>query len=192
MRQTSRVPAAHPAPASQLALPFPDAATGTPESRRARVRELSADLVARARQQWPKRKIPDVKVEFGLRGHTAGDADLRTSITRYNADLLDRYGDEFIDEIVPHEVAHIVVGAVFGRVKPHGQEWKAVMRFFGVEPRRTHGFQTTPARQTRRFRYRCRCADPHQLTKRAHLRIRRGTAEYRCRICKELLVYVPA
>jgi SprT protein len=47
-----------------------------------------------------------------------------------------------------------------------------------------------PARRTRRFAYRCTCPQPHLLTKRAHLRIRRGSAEYSCRECGNVLVRV--
>jgi SprT protein len=176
--------------ARQLALPFDAVAPEAREARRERVRALTRELVVRAREQWPKKRIPDVKVAFGLRGHAAGDACARTATTRYNDELLDRYGDEFVRTIVPHEVAHVVTWAVFGRVKPHGPEWRDVMRFFGAPPRVTHEFETTPARVMRRFRYRCACPDPHLMTKRAHLRIRRGTAEYRCRRCGEALVWV--
>jgi SprT protein len=174
----------------QLALPFESIDPAARSARRAAVRELSEGLVRRARERWPSARIGDVRVEFGLRGRAAGDACPSTGTTRYNSELLDRYGDEFVRSIVPHEVAHIVTWAVFGRVKPHGPEWRSVMEFFGVDPSVTHDFETTPARRVRRVPYRCSCGIPHRLTKRAHLRIRRGTVEYRCRSCGDLLVHV--
>jgi SprT protein len=33
----------------------------------------------------------------------------------------------FIDEVVPHELAHLLVWKHFGRVAPHGKEWKWMM-----------------------------------------------------------------
>ncbi|MEZ5066647.1 MAG: SprT-like domain-containing protein [bacterium] len=174
---------------AQLELPF-GAGEESPEALRARVCARSRELVAAARAKWPERRIPEPRVEFGLRGRAAGDACPSTGVTRYNGDLLVRYGDVFVDRIVPHEVAHIVTWAVFGRVKPHGREWRAVMAFFGADPSVTHDFETVPARRVRRFRYRCSCSTQHLLVKRAHLRIRRGTAEYRCRRCGELLIQV--
>jgi SprT protein len=128
-------------------------------------------------------------VSFALRGRCGGDACARTGTIRYNADLLERYGASFLAEIVPHEVAHLVVArACKGRPRPHGPEWKAVMRFFGVAARTCHGFETTPARAGTRWTYRCLCPEPHRLTPRAHRRIRRGHAEYHCRICGCVLV----
>ena len=174
----------------QLAIPFDVVDPVSREARRAAVRELSDRLVQLARECWPTARIPQVRVDFGLRGRSAGDACPSSSTTRYNSGLLDRYGDEFVRSIVPHEVAHIVAWAVFGRVKPHGPEWRSVMSFFGVDPSVTHEFETTPARRVRRVPYRCSCGIPHRMTKRAHLRIRRGTVEYRCRSCGDLLVHV--
>jgi SprT protein len=41
----------------------------------------------------------------------------------------------FIDEVVPHELAHLLVWKHFGRVAPHGKEWKWMMEsVLGVPP----------------------------------------------------------
>jgi SprT protein len=148
--------------------------------------------VERARAQWPRAKLPDPQVSFDLRGLTAGEACASDWLIRYNDELLQKHGEEFLAEIVPHEVAHLVVVGRFRRrrCRPHGPEWKEVMAFFGLPPRRCHRFEATPARRVRRISYRCSCPSPHLLTKRAHLRIRRGTAEYSCRRCGDVLVRV--
>lgn len=175
----------------QLALPFPvpSADSRSPEEWRRHAREQTSEFIFRARARWPQAKISQPAVTFDLRGLTAGEACVETWALRYNDELLCRHGDEFVDEIVPHEVAHLVVAAVFpGRRRPHGAEWKAVMEYFGVSARRCHQFEATPARRTRRFAYRCECGQPHLLTRRAHLRIRRGTAEYSCKTCGSVLV----
>ncbi|MBZ0269562.1 SprT-like domain-containing protein [bacterium] len=160
------------------------------EEWRRRALEATRAFATLARERWPKARIVEPRVSFDLRGLSAGEACAETGSIRYNEELLLRNGRAFVDEIVPHEVAHLVVDALRGRrrVRPHGREWRAVMEAFGVPPRRCHTFEAEPARRVRRFAYRCRCEKAHLLTKRAHLRIRRGSAEYSCRQCGNVLV----
>lgn len=54
----------------------------------------------------------------------------------------------FIDEVVPHELAHLLVWKHFGRVAPHGKEWKWMMEaVLGVPARRTHQFELESVRR---------------------------------------------
>lgn len=177
--------------AQQLALPL-DAATreGDDADALARARDETTRWLERAAERWPKAVGP-VRVSLALRGRTAGDVCGRTGAIRYNGELLARFGDAFLAEIVPHEVAHVVVARAFpGRRRPHGAEWREVMDFFGVRARSCHAFETTPARRVGRVPYRCACDKPHLLTPRAHRRIRRGHATYHCRQCRQTLVWV--
>jgi len=153
-----------------------------------RAHEATAAWVARARATWPEAAFRFPRIVFRLRGRSAGEACADTWTLNYNQQLLERYEQDFLDELVPHEVAHLVVAALHrGRVKPHGPEWREVMRRFGIRARATHGFETTPARRVARVPYRCGCGREHLLTVRAHRRIRRGTREYVCRKCREIL-----
>jgi SprT protein len=173
----------------QLELAF-DAAVAEPAvDDLERARADTAAWLARAGERWPKALGP-VSVSFALRGRSAGDACGRTGAIRYNGELLARFGRAFLAEIVPHEVAHLVVARAFpGRRRPHGPEWREVMAFFGARARSCHAFETTPARRVGRVPYRCACAEPHLLTARAHRRIRRGFATYHCRTCRQVLVW---
>lgn len=180
---------------SQLALEFPEpTADSVPEEEWiARAVERTGHYLYLARDRWPQSDLRHPTLSFGLRGLTAGEACSSDWTLRYNRLLLARNGERFLSEIVPHEVAHLVVAAVWpGRRSPHGAEWKEVMAFFGTAANRCHRFDTVPARRVRRFAYRCSCTIPHLLTKRAHLRIRRGTAEYSCRECRDVLTRVEA
>jgi len=175
----------------QIEIPFgvTPAAEATPLPER--VLRATRELLELARDRWPEAVLPEPRIEFRLRGRSAGEACGRTWTTNYNRDLLERYGEDFIREIVPHEVAHLVAPRVFGRrVKPHGREWKAVMAFFGVPARVSHEFEAPPVPHLGRFAYRCACRRRHWLTRRAHLRVRRGSHEYSCTACGETLVYV--
>ena len=175
--------------ARQLALPFREVAGDPDVDALGRARAETARWIARAAERWPTAAGP-VGVSFALRGRAAGEACGRTGTIRYNPELLARYGTDFLEEIVPHEVAHVVVARAFpGRRRPHGPEWRGVMAFFGVPARACHAFETTPARRVGRIPYRCSCPEPHLLTPRAHRRIRRGFATYHCRRCLDTLVW---
>ncbi len=145
-------------------------------------RTRTTDLMSAATAHYGRRfAVPEIR--FDLRGGTAGEAAPRLWLLRFNRELLSRYGESFIEETVPHEVAHLVASRVYGRcIAPHGSEWRAVMEFFGAEPSRCHNFEFAPTRRLRTYRYRCGCRE-HWLTSIRHNRARRGT-EYLCKSCR--------
>jgi len=100
------------------------------------------------------------EVTFDLRGRTAGYAYWVRNKIHLNGYLLAKYADEFIEEVVTHEMAHLVAYNLTPRkkIKPHGNEWKQVMLFFGREPNRCHSFKTKPARRTQQFLVACACS----------------------------------
>lgn len=139
------------------------------------------------------RMAPAVEVRLDLRGSAAGQLrryrDGRLVI-RYNLAMAQRQPEDFVAETVPHEVAHVVTAVCHGQVRPHGPEWRAVMRWFGVDqPRRCHDFAAPAGRRQRRWAYRCGCRE-HQLSTTRHNRAQRGL-DYRCRCCGDPLRYRP-
>lgn len=129
---------------------------------------------------------PEPKVNYQQRGTSAGSAYLQHWEIRLNPVLLLENQQAFIDEVVPHELAHLLVFRQFGRVAPHGKEWRWMMENVLLEPAsRTHQFAVASV-QSKTFPYYCSCQQ-HSLTLRRHNRIVRGDAEYRCRHCGELL-----
>lgn len=151
--------------------------------------ELTEYWIRRARELTgaSARRLPIPEVAFDLRGRSAGQAVFarrsREARIRINAGLLASHPREMLDDTVPHEVAHVVVFRLYGRkAKPHGEEWKALMRAFGVDPAPCHTLPTEPTRQLKRFRYRCDCDEPVWLTSIRHRRAQRGT-DYLCRRC---------
>lgn len=130
---------------------------------------------------------PLPKVVYQQRGTAAGTAWLEKYEIRLNPVLLTENLHAFIDEVVPHELAHLLVWKRFGRVAPHGREWKWMMEsVFGIPARRTHQFELGSVR-SKTFPYRCKCQQ-HQLTIRRHNRVLRKEAVYRCIRCGEALV----
>ncbi|MBV8871118.1 MAG: SprT family zinc-dependent metalloprotease [Metakosakonia sp.] len=134
-----------------------------------------------------ERNYPEPKLVYQQRGTAAGTAWLNTYEIRLNPVLLMENQQAFIDEVVPHELAHLLVWKHFGRVPPHGKEWKWMMEsVLGVPARRTHQFELESVRPNT-FPYRCKCQQ-HQLTVRRHNRVVRGETTYRCVQCGETLI----
>jgi SprT protein len=146
----------------------------------------------REAEAWLRLAMPRVEIRFDLRGTSAGQARMRNGsspIIRYNATLLRLHPTEFIVETVPHEVAHVVAFVKHGpRIRPHGPEWQAVMRHFGVEPSRCHRYDVSRlrTRSLQRFLYRCSCGT-HEISSIRHNRICREGTVYLCRRCRQPL-----
>lgn len=133
-----------------------------------------------------KRQFPRPCVHFSLRGKSAGTAHLQANKLRFNPVLLAENPDIFINEVVPHEISHLVCFHLFGKVKPHGKEWQSVMMTtFNIAPKTTHQLNTQSV-SGQQFEYFCACGSIH-LTIRRHNRIVRGQTQYRCRRCQQTL-----
>lgn len=141
--------------------------------------------------------LPEASIDFTLRGRCAGQAVMdrkgRTSL-RINQQLLKENLEDYLNQTIPHEVAHLVVNwqARTKKIKPrpHGTEWQAVMlNCFGLEPIRCHSYQTKPARVVPRdFLYSCGCRE-HLLTSIMHNKM---SSRYQalCKVCRTPLKFV--
>jgi SprT protein len=151
-----------------------------------RVRERTLELLAQA-AAWLRIPPPKAAIRFDLRGRAAGQARLAArepALIRYNPALLRANPEDFLGSTVPHEVSHLVAFARHGaRIRPHGAEWEAIMRQFGVEPARCHNYDVTglKARSLRELDYHCTCRS-HRLTTIRHHRVLAGQT-YICRQC---------
>lgn len=151
------------------------------------MRTLRAKLMLA--QQKLEQHIPDPIINYKQRGTTAGSAYLKEWEIRLNAVLLLENGENFIDEVIPHELAHLLVYRVYGRqgIAPHGSEWKWMMEHvLEVPASRTHCFEVTSVK-SRTFHYHCACPITHELTVRRHNKVVRGESQYLCRKCGEIL-----
>jgi len=136
--------------------------------------------------------LPDPLIRFDLRGQSAGQVQWhagRKPLLRYNLDIARRHETDFLTTTVAHEVAHLVTAACHGRTRPHGSEWRAVMRLLGIEsPQRCHQYalDEVVVKRQRRWRYLCNCRN-HELSTTRHKRMQDGTTRYHCRICGTVL-----
>ncbi|SDJ36927.1 SprT protein [Ferrimonas sediminum] len=133
------------------------------------------------------RRFPYPQIGFTLRGMSAGAAHLADNRLRFNPVLLQENPQAFVDEVVPHEVAHLLVWQLHGRVRPHGREWQRMMaEVFDCPPRTRHSFDVSSVGPAT-FAYRCDC-QTHPLTLRRHNKVQRGQANYQCRRCGQALI----
>ena len=79
-------------------------------------------------------EFPEPSIVYQQRGTSAGTAWLQSWEIRLNPVLLLENQQPFIDEVVPHELAHLLVFRQFGRVAPHGREWRWMMESVLLTP----------------------------------------------------------
>jgi SprT protein len=141
------------------------------------------------------REFAGIPVTFELSGRAAGMYRVRGARReiRYNPYIFARYFSDNLANTVPHEVAHYVTDVLHGlrRVRPHGPEWRAVMRALGAEPVATcrYDLDGLPVRRQRRFSYQCACST-YSLSTVRHNRMLDGRVRYSCRRCQTPLSYV--
>ncbi len=141
-------------------------------------------------------KQSPIEISFNLKGRTAGmyRVKQRQREIRYNAYIFSKFFEDNINVTVPHEVAHFVTDILYGlnKIKPHGVEWKEVMKAFEADASVTANFDLSgiPLTTLPLYRYNCDCQE-HQLTSIRHNKINKRRYQYYCNVCKQLLRYQP-
>ena len=141
-----------------------------------------------ARISFPRSSFPEPTIKMDLTGASAGGCWAKKKLIRFNITLMMENKEDFIKNTVPHEVAHYVTDILAPECKPHGREWKAIMKLFGVLPVIYHNYETTNVRRVKKpYLYKCSCRD-HYLSKLKHKRAMHGV-KYECTHCYEILQY---
>jgi SprT protein len=123
-------------------------------------------------------KLIRPKIRFDLTGVTfAGLAYLNYNEINLNLEMAMKFPD-FLANTPGHEAAHLIAHQLYGsNIKPHGTQWKRIMRFLNQEPERTHEYILETE-----YKYQCNC-QIHYLTKRKHNRIVNKKSRYKCNFC---------
>lgn len=123
------------------------------------------------------------------RGRIAGAAVLRKNIITLQPQLFEQNQDYYMSNVIPHELAHLVVFQYFGRVKPHGKEWQHIMQsVFDISASVTHTLDVEKA-GVRMFEYQCACAVV-KLSLVRHNKVVRAKQQYICRKCQQTLTHM--
>jgi SprT protein len=140
--------------------------------------------------------MPDVTIDWGIRGLTAGHCKYKAggaSEISLNADIALAEGEKFAATIA-HEYAHAVDWALDFREghrrkqEHHGYRWRRIMVAFGHPATRCHSYESAaPVRMVEKFRYRCACGPVQLVGPKVHRKLQLG-ATYICRKCKRRLI----
>ncbi len=165
------------------------------EQQQQQVVEVTLSFIQRA-SRFYDREFKAIPVLFDLSGRASGMycVKARKKYIRYNPYLFSKYYNDSLSDTIPHEVAHYISDELYGlrRIRPHGAQWKSIMQLFGVAAKATGNYDLTgiPTRQHKRIDYHCSC-DTYQFTTKRHNQVVRGTANYACRKCGEVLIMTP-
>ena len=136
----------------------------------------------------------EVEIKFKLKGGCAGKAlfngESKPSVLNFNLVIAMKNTEDFLNDTVPHEVAHLVTHLIYGYVSAHGPEWKYVMIRLGKQPNRCHNMEFESARKINKpFDYTCKCGLSFHLTEREHNEMQHNKFTYHCKKCKGNLIY---
>lgn len=142
-----------------------------------------------ARTSFPSKSFPEPNIKMDLTGRCAGMYCYSSTLIRFNMDLLLKNKEDFINETVAHEVAHLVTAVIDKSSRPHGATWIAVMKLFGIaNPRIYHDYEVAPVKRRKKpYLYKCSCRT-HRFTKQKHRHAMSGIS-YTCLDCKGRLYY---
>lgn len=130
------------------------------------------------------RTFPRPRVIFKRSGTTAGFATCDCKVLMFQLDLAEHHERDFIDNTVPHEVAHNIQFHIHPTSQAHGYEWKFIMtRVMGILPDRCHSYNTlvTSVKRETRHIYTCPCQKEFKVSTTTHNRIQKALTESKTR-----------
>ena len=153
--------------------------------------EIHARIVARV--MWCIERTRSVRgdtinfpiIRYNLRGTTAGKASPSKHTIQINSVLLMENVDDYIENTVPHEVAHLMqwkfnpesLRRTYGQKRDvHGYDWKKHMHDYGLDAERCHNYDVSSVHKKReRFELTCRrCLHVYNVTSVILKRIKLG------------------
>ena len=137
--------------------------------------------------QSVKKRLVGPSLLFNQRGKIAGSARLLENVIKLNPTLYHYNQSYFLEQVIAHELAHILVYQKYGRsAKPHGAEWQHIMQdVFNLQPDVTHQLDTSVLGY-KTFQYKCGC-QIIELSQTRHNKVQRNIQQYKCRKCHEVL-----
>ena len=132
-------------------------------------------------------QLPNINLR--QRGTIAGSAHLSRNLIKLNSTLFSQNRDYFIEQVIPHELAHILVYQMHWpkRVRPHGKEWKFIMQeVFHKQALVKHSLDVSSVGM-RQVAYHCSCSRV-MLSIIRHNKVVKGKQTYVCKECHQTLI----
>jgi SprT protein len=136
-----------------------------------------------------------VGVKFFRKSKTAGYViPGRDNIVYLNIDLFKANFAHFINDTIPHEVAHLFAHHFNTKLKKkegiHGSTWKTIMsKIYGINAKRCHELDLSGIDLPKsKFKYICLCKK-HLVGDIIHNKIEKGS-RYECQKCKSSLTFL--
>jgi SprT protein len=144
------------------------------------------ELTAIAEAKWPGYNF-DVKVSMNDRLRTtAGRAWFAEGKVEFASKIYENNVEQFLEDTVPHEFAHIVANRVYGSTG-HDNYWKQVVAALGSSSTRCHSYEVKSTK-AKTYKYRCSCMI-HEITPQRRSWMLRGKV-YKCSRCGDFLIEV--
>ncbi len=147
------------------------------------VKTLRAEFLSKLLVPVPKTALCRIILSNAMRT-VAGRANGSTNMIKLNVRLLNANPGHVV-QTVGHELAHLVAIELYGWKlgHGHGDNWKSIMRQFGLTPKRTHNLDTSAfKRKHNTLPVYCNCKI-HNITQRQFTKLIRGV-KFSCKLCK--------
>lgn len=170
-----------------------------PEYIRLAVYNRAVECIVKANQYYKKEFLyPEIR--YDLKGACGGKALLEEWAIRVNVQLLKDNFEDYIENTVSHEVAHLIDYELHpenfyppeGKSrKIHGKTFKFIMKHvFKADPSTTHNYDVSKVKRkrkkTEKYVYKCPdCGDLMEIGKNRHNKMQRKQASYFLISCKK-------
>ena len=145
--------------------------------------------------------VCNLQDDFSLTGNAGGqfvfykDWQVEKDVKlRWNLYVAEHNTNEYLNQVVAHEVAHFIVEILYrlGKISfrdrgNHGRIWKRLMISVDLPPEIYHTFQTVRGKTTKRFDYSAECGCTFKLSTIMHNKIQRGKTK---RVCGKHKKYI--
>ena len=148
-----------------------------------KIGEKLKELVAKAEILFYPGKFRDVYFSLNRRlTSTAGRAFIAEGRMEFSEILYKQNVEAFLEDTVPHELAHIIAYRVYGS-HGHDASWKKVMMALGYEPTRCHSYEVQKRSSAKSYTYVCQCeGKTHNVSAQRQAWINKGK-NYKCIAC---------
>lgn len=149
------------------------------------------ECMAIVREKFNLTTFEDPDVYFDIKGTSGGCAVYSDWSVHFNLELARLNLEEYLYQVVPHEIAHLVDFKVYNN-RGHKKTWKMIMKYvFGLSPDRCHEFDTSEVKKKKydTYIYTCKCpGEQYKFKSNMHKKIQSGR-NFRCNKCVTRIVF---